>query len=112
MAKNNIRPATVIIAAAGSGTRMGGVSKPLLKLSGRHAILYSLDTFMKSEYVERVVISARHEEMHLLKEIVSRENYPKEIIVAEGGKTRQESVERAFSAAFSERKKTKELEDS
>lgn len=107
MAKNNLRPATVIIAAAGSGTRMGGVSKPLLKLSGRHAILYSLDTFMKSEYVERVVISARREEMQLLKEIVSRENYPKEIIVAEGGKTRQESVERAFSAAFSGRKKTK-----
>lgn len=107
MANKAIRPVTVMIAAAGSGTRMGGISKPLMKLAGRHAILYSLDTFMQSEYVERIVISARREELHLIKEIVSRENYMKEIIVAEGGSTRQESVKRAFSAAFSGRPKTK-----
>ena len=30
--QNNTRPVTVIIAAAGSGERMGGISKPLMKI--------------------------------------------------------------------------------
>ncbi|MBR5528322.1 MAG: 2-C-methyl-D-erythritol 4-phosphate cytidylyltransferase [Clostridia bacterium] len=107
MNKVNPRPVTVMIAAAGSGTRMGGVSKPLMKINGRQAILYSLDLFMASDDVERVVISARREDMHLLREICARENYMKEIIVTEGGSTRQDSVKRAFKAAFEGRKKTK-----
>lgn len=98
---------TVMIAAAGSGTRMGGVSKPLMKICGRHAILYSLDLFMRCDDVERVVISTKREDMHLMREICARENYMKEIIVTEGGATRQDSVKRAFRAAFENRSKTK-----
>lgn len=107
MKKPEPRPFTAIIAAAGSGSRMGGISKPLLKICGRQAILYSLDLFMQSESVEKVVISARRDEMHLIHELAARENYMKEITVTEGGKTRQESVTRAFEAAFKKGRKTK-----
>lgn len=98
---------TVMIAAAGSGTRMGGVSKPLMKISGREALLYSLDLFINSSYVDRVVISTRKEDIETIEALVKAEGYPKEIIVTEGGKTRQESVKLAFKAAFDGRKKTK-----
>lgn len=105
--KKQLRPATAIIAAAGSGTRMGGVSKPLMKLDGKPAFLYSVELFINNEYVEKVCISAKKEDISLIREIVARQNYPKEVIVAEGGSTRQESVKRAFSAAFSGKEKTK-----
>ena len=36
---------TVIIAAAGKGTRLNGIPKAFVKLGGRHLIYYSLDTF-------------------------------------------------------------------
>lgn len=107
MNKKNLAPAVAIIAAAGSGTRMGGVSKPLMKLDGKPTFLYSVELFIKSPYIEKICISAKKEDIPLLREIVARENYPKEVIVAEGGKTRQESVKRAFSAAFSGKAKTK-----
>ena len=42
-----------MIAAAGSGTRMGGVSKPLMKISGREALLYSLD--LSSQHEKKIL---------------------------------------------------------
>lgn len=107
MKKYESRPVTVIIAAAGSGTRMGSVYKPLMKLNGRQTLLYSLDMFMSCDCVERVVVSARREEMYLLREICARENYPREILVTAGGENRQESVTLAFKAAFENRPKTR-----
>lgn len=101
------KPLTVLLAAAGGGSRMGGVYKPLLKLNGRQAVLYSLDAFMQCDFVERVVISARREELYMLREICARENYPKEILVTPGGTTRNESITLAFRAAFENRPKTK-----
>ena len=98
---------TVIIAAAGSGTRMGSVSKPLLRICGREAILYSLDLFCSCSEVERIVISVRHEETDIFSALVAKEGYDKEIIFADGGDTRQKSVENAFIAAFDNKKKTK-----
>jgi 2-C-methyl-D-erythritol 4-phosphate cytidylyltransferase len=101
-----LKTATVILAAAGSGTRMGGVSKPLMKISGKEAILYSLDLFDECSYVERIVISTRKEDIETIEKLVKAQNYKKEIIVTEGGSTRQESVKLAFRAGFDGRKKT------
>ena len=98
---------TVIVAAAGGGTRMGGVCKPLIKIDGREALLYSLDLFCSFDRVKTVVISVRKEDEELFRALVEKENYPKEIIFAHGGDTRQQSVLNAFKAAFSGRKQTK-----
>ena len=100
------KTATVIIAAAGSGTRMGGVSKPLMKINGKEALLYSLDLFNESSYVERIVISTRKEDIETIEKLVKKQNYTKEIIVTQGGSSRQESVSLAFKAGFEKRKKT------
>ena len=101
------RPVTVLLAAAGSGVRMGEISKPMMKLCGRQTILYSLDMFMSCDCVERVVISTRREELYRMQELCARENYPREILVTSGGATRQESVTLAFKAAFDKREKTR-----
>ena len=98
---------TVIVAAAGGGTRMGGVSKPLMKIDGREALLYSLDLFSSFDEVAAVVISVRNEDEKLFRDLVEKEDYQKEIIFACGGETRQQSVLSAFKAAFTGRKKTK-----
>ena len=59
--------AGVIIAAAGSGNRMGGVYKPLERLNGREMLLYSLDVFEKNDQTAFVVISAREDKMQEVK---------------------------------------------
>ncbi len=98
---------TVIIAAAGSGTRMGGVSKPLLELCKKPLLIWSLDMFCECENVEKIVISAKSEDISQIKALIKGKNYTKEIIVTGGGKTRQESVLIAFKAANSLGKATK-----
>ncbi len=94
---------TVIIAAAGSGSRLGGVSKPLMLLCGRHAIEYSLDVFSSLEEVTRIIISTRSEDIAAYEKIVADGGYSKVSAVIEGGSTRQESVTKAFRYAFSEK---------
>lgn len=39
---------TVLIAAAGSGQRMGGMYKPLALLCGKPMLVYSLEAFEKA----------------------------------------------------------------
>ncbi len=97
---------SVIIAAAGSGTRMGSVSKPLMKICGREAILYSLDLFCECDEVERIVISIRKEDRDVFSALIKKQGYGKEIIFADGGDTRQQSVKNAFIAAFDKKTKT------
>ncbi len=94
---------TVIIAAAGSGTRLGGVSKPLVKLCGRYAIEYSLDAFSACPDVTRIIICTKKEEIPVYEKIISEKGYSKVIGVIEGGSTRQESVSLAFKAALGEK---------
>ena len=66
---------TVIIAAAGSGARLGGVSKPLLKLCGKYAIEYSIEAFSACESVTRIIISAKEEDIPSYKKLISEKNY-------------------------------------
>ena len=92
----------VIIAAAGSGSRMGGVYKPLEKLCNRVMLLYSLDVFEKNDDVAFVVISAREDKIEEIESLCKIHNYKKVISVVKGGKTRQDSVENAFIQKFFE----------
>jgi GTP:adenosylcobinamide-phosphate guanylyltransferase len=64
----------VIIPAAGSGARMGGVYKPLEKLCGREMICYSLDTFEKCGQTAFVVISAREDKISEIQSLWLRWN--------------------------------------
>ena len=66
--KNKVRrdkkgSVTVILAAAGSGTRLGGVSKPLMNILGKTAIEYSLEIFENIADITRIVISTKDEDI-------------------------------------------------
>ncbi len=90
----------VIVPAAGSGSRMGGVYKPLEKLCGRSMLLYSLEVFEKSQEVSFVVVAAREDKIEEIKALCTLEGLTKVKAVVVGGKDRQESVSNAFSCSL------------
>lgn len=91
---------TVIIAAGGSGSRMGGISKPLMELCGKRVIEYSLEAFSACPAVGRIFISAKGDDLPIYNEIVKKGKYPKLFGVVKGGDTRAESVSNAFIHAM------------
>ncbi len=84
-----IRRVSAIIVAAGTGQRMGGVEKPLIKLGKSTVFSMVLDAFEKSETVTDIVVVCR-DSTRLAP--IAEKYKQKKIIFAPGGKTRTESV--------------------
>ena len=92
---------SVIIAAAGSSTRMGnGVSKQLVTINNKTVLEHSLDAFSHSLNVKEIIISAKKDELQVIESIASK--YSKVKCVVEGGKIRQQSVSLAFEKVSAE----------
>lgn len=90
-----------IITAAGSGSRFNKFSgtklpKQFLNLSGKPVILYSLIAFQKCRNVDEIIISAKREYFDLIYKLAFKNKITKLTRLAEGGKTRFESVKNAF----------------
>ena len=85
---NEFRTAAVI-AAAGSGTRMGGVSKPNIKLLGKTLFEYVIGAFDES-IVDEIVVVCSEDNEESLRALSS--SFKKPMIFVHGGKTRAESV--------------------
>jgi len=88
--------ATAVIAAAGSGERLGaGAPKALVEIAGRPILGWCLDAFADAHSVEAIVVAApvAHEDAveKLLPEGLAAE-------VVRGGPTRAESVQAAMAA--------------
>ncbi len=94
---------SVIIAAGGSGSRMGGIYKPMLSLCEKKAIVYSLEAFENSPYVKKIIISAKKENIDELKNVAEKAGITKLAGICEGGETRQDSVRKAFLTLFSKK---------
>ena len=88
-----------VIAAAGSGRRMGGVSKPNIKVLGKTLFEYVLDAFDKSCVNEIVVVCSEDNELSLRELAVG---YNKPIIFTRGGETRAESVKNCVTQSSKE----------
>ena len=84
-----------IIVAAGSGRRMGGVSKPNIKLLGKTLFEYVLSAFDKS-LVDGIVVVVNEENEKSLRELAN--GFKKPITLVRGGETRAESVFNGISA--------------
>ncbi len=95
---------TVLVAAAGSGQRMGGVYKPLLAVGGRPLLAYSLDALQKNGFVRQIVVSAPREKFDEIEQTARECGCDKLKAIAEGGQTRAESVRKAFEKVFAEKK--------
>jgi 2-C-methyl-D-erythritol 4-phosphate cytidylyltransferase len=93
---------SVIIPAAGLGTRMGreksGVSrKQFMLLDGAPILIHTIRKFLRCPSVKEIVIALRAEDMDWARELVATEKPAKPVRVVEGGDSRQESVEHALA---------------
>ncbi len=90
--KNNFNT-TAIIAAGGTGSRMGlDFNKLFLMIDEKPVLAHTLDVFEKCQKVDEIVIIANENDIQTVKEIVEDFGYTKVKTIATGGKTRQESV--------------------
>jgi 2-C-methyl-D-erythritol 4-phosphate cytidylyltransferase len=97
---------TVILPAAGLGTRMGravpekaGTSrKQFMLLDGSPILLHTIRKFVFSPAVTEIVVALRAEDIDWVRELLGAEKFGKPVRLVEGGDSRQESVEHALAA--------------
>ena len=89
---------SAVVTAAGSGERMGGISKPMFRLCGKECLLYSLDALQRSPEIREIILTAKPDERELFETLCRKHGISKLARVACGGKTRQESVKAGFFA--------------
>lgn len=87
---------SVIIACAGSFTRMNGVNKQLYELSGIPVAVRSMLAFEQLDEVEEIIVSARESDIELFYELAEKYSVTKLKAVVAGGYTRQESIFKAY----------------
>lgn len=88
-----------IILSGGVGSRLGGSTpKQYIEVNGRPIIDWCVSTFAGRSDIAKIVIVAAHKWLDYVKEHVS--NYPKCIVYAEAGETRQYSIYNGLKAAL------------
>jgi 2-C-methyl-D-erythritol 4-phosphate cytidylyltransferase len=97
---------SVILPAAGLGTRMGravpekaGTSrKQFMLLEGSPILLHTIRKFASSPAVSEIVVALRAEDIEWVRELLRAEKFGKPVRLVEGGESRQESVEHALAS--------------
>jgi len=93
MQNREIMKLSVIIPAAGSGRRMGGVKKPYLDLAGKPILAHTLAVFQQCDLVDDIlVVAAGGDEDACICSVIDPYGMSKVCRVVAGGETRQESV--------------------
>ncbi|MDN5744878.1 MAG: 2-C-methyl-D-erythritol 4-phosphate cytidylyltransferase [Nocardioidaceae bacterium] len=89
--------AAVVVLAAGSGTRFGNATnKVLLPLAGRPLVAWSVTTALNISEVASVVVVCRPGERDLIAEGLVRFLDEREVLLIDGGPTRQASEQAAL----------------
>ena len=86
-----------IVAAGGSGTRMGkNVNKLFLEVNGIPVIIHTLLAFENAQIIDEIIVSAKEEDMIFLAELISVYKISKVKTIIKGGATRGESILSAY----------------
>jgi len=96
---------SVIIPAAGLGTRMGraapekaGTSrKQFMLLEGSPILLHTIRRFVSAPAVVELVVALRPDDIGWVRDLLAAERFSKPVRLVEGGDARQESVEHALA---------------
>jgi 2-C-methyl-D-erythritol 4-phosphate cytidylyltransferase len=104
---------SVIIPAAGLGTRMGrsapektGVSrKQFMLLNNSPILIHTIRKFVSTPIVTEIVVALREDDLRWAEELFAAQGLNKIVRLVEGGETRQQSVEKAL-ATLSEHEET------
>ncbi len=99
--------ASVILPAAGLGTRMGreksGTSrKQFMLLEGAPILIHTIRKFLSCPSVSEIVVALRGEDMDWARGLIHQEHPEKPVRVVEGGESRQQSVENALATLASD----------
>jgi len=94
---------SVILPAAGLGTRMGreksGTSrKQFMLLEGAPILIHTIRKFLRSPSVTEIVVALRTEDMDWARGLIHQEHPAKPVRLVEGGESRQQSVENALAS--------------
>ncbi len=90
---------TVIIAAAGSGKRMGmDVKKQFLEIKGKPVLCHTIEAFEKNKNIHSIVIVTGEDSIDFCKELAEKYDYKKVEKVVAGGSERQFSVHNALKS--------------
>ena len=91
--QKNRRPVcAMVIAAAGSSTRMGGENKMLMHLGGMPVLMRTLLAVDQAERVDEIIVATREELLLEVADICASVGIRKPVKVIRGGETRTESV--------------------
>ena len=83
---------SVIITAAGSSRRMGGINKLMLPLGDKPVLAHTLELFNRLDFVDRIVVTASANCVEEYRNLCSEYGINKLLAVVEGGKERQDSI--------------------
>lgn len=89
---------SAVIVAAGFSTRMEGISKQMMLLSGVPVIVHTLRAFDETPCIHEIVIVAKKSEIPTYDELIREYGIKKVSTVVEGGASRQESVRLGLDA--------------
>lgn len=83
---------SVIVAAAGSSSRMGGENKLLQPLEGVPVLAHTLMALNAAELADEIVVAAREEDLLAFGDLCKIYGITKPVKIVRGGETRLESV--------------------
>jgi 2-C-methyl-D-erythritol 4-phosphate cytidylyltransferase len=83
-----------IIFAGGIGSRMNmkTIPKQFLELNGKPIIIYTLEVFERSDYIDKIIISCLKDWINYLRILLNKYNISKAYSIVEGGETGQLSI--------------------
>ena len=87
-----------IVAAAGTGSRLGKGSKALVELNGRTVLARAISLFLALDEVSRIVVVGPPAQLDVARAEVEAFRPEKPVIVCAGGDTRQQSVHAGLNA--------------
>lgn len=90
--ENKTEGIPVIIVAAGNSTRMGGINKQFLEIGGIPVIVRTLLAFEKSQFINRIILVTREEDIFALQLLAEKYSVSKLTDIIVGGDSRQQSV--------------------
>lgn len=88
-----------VILAGGKGSRLGGdIPKQMLLLGNKPVISWAVDTFHKSEIINKIIIVSEKSLLAEIKKLFPMDNYPKIFSYIEGGIERSDSSYNAIKS--------------
>ena len=82
----------VVVVAAGSSERMGGVDKIFAIVAGKPVLAHSLSVFERCSLVDQVVVVLNDASLEQGREMVESQGFSKVVALCRGGRRRQDSV--------------------